>query len=141
MENEEDLVEVSIESELKITDVEWSDNLTDPDSEMYLEMQDDLEGDMTDVFCDDENSTFAMVANDTCSIEVTNFTEGSVIVHFSLTKMELNSTLQKKADSDILAEMGEKMNKKGLKKFKTGITNSVNHKLIIFILLFSNLPI
>ena len=118
MENEEDLVEVSIESELKITDVEWSDNLTDPNSEMYLEMQNDLEGDMTDVFCDDENSTFAMVDNDTCSIEVTNFTEGSVIIQFFLTKMELNSTLQKKADSDFLAEMGEKMNKKGLKKFK-----------------------
>ena len=32
--------------------------------------------------------------------------------------MELNSTLQNKADSDILAEMGEKINKKGLKKFK-----------------------
>ena len=118
LENEEDLVTISIESELKITDVEWSDNLTDPDSEMYLDMQNELEGDMTDVFCDDENSTFAMVDNDTCSIEVTNFTEGSVIIQFFLTKMELNSTLQKKADSDFLAEMGEKMNKKGLKKFK-----------------------
>ena len=107
-----------IESELKITDVEWNNNLTDPDSEMYLEMQNNLEEDMTEVFCDDENSTFAMVANDTCSIEVTNFTEGSVIVHFFLTKMELNSTMQNKADSDFLAEMGEKINKKGLKKFK-----------------------
>merc|ERR1712064_265001 len=118
LENEEDLVTISIESELKITDVEWSDNLTDPDSEMYLDMQNELEGDMTDVFCDDEHGTFAMVDNDTCSIEVTNFTEGSVIIQFFLTKMELNSTLQKKADSDFLAEMGEKMNKKGLKKFK-----------------------
>ena len=118
LEIEEDLVEMVIESELKITDIEWNNNLTAPDSEMYLEMQNNLEEDMTDVFCDDKNSTFAMVANDTCSIEVTNFTEGSVIVHFSLTKMELNSTLQKKADSDILAEMGEKINKKGLKKFK-----------------------
>ena len=118
LEIEEDLVEMVIESELKITDIEWNNNLTAPDSEMYLEMQNNLEEDMTDVFCDDKNSTFAMVANDTCSIEVTNFTEGSVIIQFFLTKMELNSTLQKKADSDFLAEMGEKMNKKGLKKFK-----------------------
>ena len=120
MENvpDEDKVEVSIESELKITDVEWNDNLTDPDSEMALGLRIEAEEDLTDVFCDDENSTFAMVANDTCSIEVTNFTEGSVIIQFFLTKMELNSTLQKKADSDILAEMGEKINKKGLKKFK-----------------------
>ena len=118
LEIEEDLVEMVIESELKITNIKWNNNLTAPDSEMYLEMQNDLEEDMTDVFCDDENSTFSMVANDTCSIEVTNFTEGSVIIQFFLTKMELNSTLQKKADSDFLAEMGEKMNKKGLKKFK-----------------------
>ena len=94
MEIEEDLVEVSIESELKITDVEWNDTYTDPDSEGALELQDALERDMTDLFCDDENSTFAMVDNDTCSIEVTNFTEGSVIIQFFLTKMELNSTLQ-----------------------------------------------
>jgi hypothetical protein len=115
---EEDLVELVIDSELKITDVEWSDNLTDPDSEMYLEMQNDLEEEMTAVFCDEENSTFAMVDNNTCSVEVTNFTEGSVNVMFSITKMDLNSTLQSKDDADILAEMEEKLNKKGMKKFK-----------------------
>ena len=53
MENEDDLVELVIDSELKITDVEWSDNLTNPDSEMFLQMQNDLEEDMTEVFCDD----------------------------------------------------------------------------------------
>ena len=117
---EEDLVELVIDSELKITDVEWSDNLTDPDSEMYLEMQNDLEEEMTDVFCDEVevNSTFSLVDNSTCSIEVTAFTEGSVIVAFFLTKMDLNSTLQSKDDADILAEMEEKLNKKGMKKFK-----------------------
>ena len=36
---EEDLVEVVIDSELKITDVEWNDNLTDPNSEMYLSVK------------------------------------------------------------------------------------------------------
>ena len=53
MEIEDDLVELVIDSELKITDVEWSDNLTNPDSEMFLQMQNDLEEDMTEVFCDD----------------------------------------------------------------------------------------
>ena len=41
-----------------------------------------------------------------------------MIVSFSMTKMELNSTLQTKEDADFLAEMGHQMSKKGMKRFK-----------------------
>ena len=105
-----------IESELKITDIDWSDNLTNPDSEMFLEMQDDLEEEMTLLFCDEANSTFELVENDTCSVEVTNFTVGSVIVGFSLTKLELSSEVEEEADE--LDRMREKISKKGMKKYK-----------------------
>ena len=87
-----------IDSELKITDVEWSNDLNDPESEMYIEMQNDFEKEMELILCDEVNST---IQNDTCSVQVTGFTEGSVNVLFSLIKIVLEILEFEKDDADI----------------------------------------
>ena len=128
--SKEYLVEVVIDSELKITDVEWSNDLNDPESEMYIEMQNDFEEDMELILCDEVNST---LQNDTCSVQVTGFTEGSVNVLFSLIKIVLEILEIEKDDADILAEMAEKISTKGMKKFKVDEKSLKISKLTLFL--------
>ena len=112
---EEDLVEMVVESELKITDVQWNDNLTDPESEMYQEMQDDLEEEMNVAFCN-EDTTLDTADNDaTCSVAVTGFTEGSVNVEFEMSRLASNDSLP--SEDELLEELQERITKKPMKKF------------------------
>ena len=104
-----------VESELKITDVQWNDNLTDPGSEMYQEMQDDLEEEMNVAFCN-EDTTLDTADNDaTCSVAVTNFTEGSVNVIFEMSRLASNDSLP--SEEELLVEMQDRITKKPMKKF------------------------
>ena len=113
--DEEDLVEVVIESELKLTDAQWNDSLSDPESEYFTEMQYDLEDDMNEVFCTETNSTMETLDNETCTVEVTGFTEGSVNVQFTVERLEMNSSMP--TEDELVADMQNKMTKKGFKKF------------------------
>ena len=113
--DEEDLVEVVIESELKLTDAQWNDSLSDPESEYFTEMQYELEDEMNEVFCTETNSTMEAVDNETCTVEVTGFTEGSVNVQFTVERLEMNSSLP--TEDELVADMQNKITKKGFKKF------------------------
>ena len=113
--DEEDLVEVAIESELKLTDAQWNDSLSDSESDYFTEMQYGLEDEMTEIFCTEINSTLESVDNETCTVEVTGFTEGSVNVQFTVERLEMNSSLP--TDDELVADMQNKMAKKGFKKF------------------------
>ena len=104
-----------VESELKITDVQWNDNLTNPESEMYLEMQDDLEEEMNIAFCN-ENTTLDTADNDaTCSVAVTGFSEGSVNVEFEISRLASNDSLP--SEDELLEELQDRITKKPMKKF------------------------
>ena len=98
--------------------------MSDPESEYFTEMQYELEDEMTEVFCTETNSTLETVDNDvmiltitneTCTVEVTGFTEGSVNVQFTVERLEMNSSLP--TDDELVADMQNKMTKKGFKKF------------------------
>jgi hypothetical protein len=104
-----------VESELKITDVTWNDNLTNPESEMYQEMQDDLEEEMNVAFCN-EDTTLDTADNDaTCSVAVTGFTEGSVNVEFEMSRLTSNDSLP--SEEELLGELQDRITKKPMKKF------------------------
>ena len=63
------MIEVQIDSQLRITDLAWNESLSDPNSQMFIEFKDQLEFDLTVTFCKESH----------CHIEVTGFSEGSVI--------------------------------------------------------------
>ena len=84
---------MAIDSELKITNLAWNENLSNPNSQMFIELKEHLENDLTVTFCKDTH----------CHVEVTGFTEGSVIVHFRISQMVQSDTLSSLAG--ILADM------------------------------------
>ena len=63
------MVEVEIDSQLRITDLAWNESLSDPYSQIYIDLKDQLEFDLTVTFCKESH----------CQIEVAGFSEGSVI--------------------------------------------------------------
>ena len=77
-----------MESELKITSSPWNESLSDPSSDMFVEMKEDLEEKMDRAFC---NKTDTTVSNgiDSCHTEVTGFSEGSINVFFFIIRIEL----------------------------------------------------
>ena len=46
-----EMFEMMIESELKITNIPWNDNLSNPNSQLFVEMKAQLEVDMDNAFC------------------------------------------------------------------------------------------
>ena len=83
----EDKVEMVIESELKITNIPWNDDLNDCSSEMFNELKFELEYELNKIFCNESNITTS------CGTEVKSFTEGSVNVLFFITKIEFENVL------------------------------------------------
>ena len=68
-----------IESELEITNVPWTDSLSNPNSQKFIDMKAQLELDMDAAFCNDSTSTITLNNNETtkrCYTEVSSFTEG-----------------------------------------------------------------
>ena len=85
---EAETVEIKVESQLKITSSPWNESLSDPSSDMFVEMKEDLEEKMDRAFC---NKTDTTVSNgiDSCHTEVTGFSEGSINVFFFIIRIEL----------------------------------------------------
>ena len=46
-----EMFEMMIESELKITNIPWNDSLSNPNSQLFVEMKAQLETDMANAFC------------------------------------------------------------------------------------------
>jgi hypothetical protein len=95
-------VEIKVESELKITSSPWNESLSDPSSDMFLDMKEDLEEKMDKAFCNNTDTTVSH-GNDTCHTEVTGFSEGSINVFFFIIRIELKQFLPSVAE--ILADI------------------------------------
>ena len=91
-----------MESELKITSSPWNESLSDPSSDMFLDMKEDLEEKMDKAFCNNTDTTVSH-GNDTCHTEVTGFSEGSINVFFFIIRIELKQFLPSVAE--ILADI------------------------------------
>ena len=91
-----------MESELKITSSPWNESLSDPSSDMFVEMKEDLEEKMDKAFCNNTDTTVSH-GNDTCHTEVTGFSEGSINVFFFIIRIELKQFLPSVAE--ILADI------------------------------------
>ena len=111
------MVEMVIESELKITNAPWNDSLSDPNSQAFVDLKDQLEDDMDAAFCGEANATNATNGNGnrTCYTEVTGFTEGSINVLFLIIRIEIAKMLPKVVD--ILADMQEAIVTDGIGSF------------------------
>jgi hypothetical protein len=95
-------VEIKVESELKITSSPWNESLSDPSSDMFVEMKEDLEEKMDKAFCNNTDTTVSH-GNDSCHTEVTGFSEGSINVFFFIIRIELKQFLPSVAE--ILADI------------------------------------
>ena len=60
---EAEVVEIKVESELKITSSPWNESLSDPSSDMFVEMKDDLEEKMDKAFCNKTDTTAEVFYN------------------------------------------------------------------------------
>ena len=91
---EAEVVEIKVESELKITSSPWNESLSDPSSDMFVEMKEDLEEKMDRAFCNKKDTTVSH-GNDSCHTEVTGFSEGSgsINVFFFIIRIELKQFL------------------------------------------------
>ena len=105
----EDKVEMVIESELKITNIPWKDDLNDCSSEMFNELKFELEYELNKIFCNESNITTS------CGTEVRSFTEGSVNVLFFITKIEFENVLP--TLTEILNEAQKIIASDGMGKF------------------------
>ena len=99
---EAEVVEIKVESELKITSSPWNESLSDPSSDMFVEMKEDLEEKMDKAFCNNTDTTVSH-GNDSCHTEVTGFSEGSINVFFFIIRIELKQFLPSVAE--ILADI------------------------------------
>ena len=99
---EAEVVEIKVESELKITSSPWNESLSDPSSDMFVKMKEDVEEKMDKAFCNNTDTTVSH-GNDSCHTEVTGFSEGSINVFFFIIRIELKQFLPSVAE--ILADI------------------------------------
>ena len=55
------MIEVIVESEFKITNKVWNDNLTNPNSTEFIDMKETLEEDMEEAFCNNTDNCYVVV--------------------------------------------------------------------------------
>ena len=70
-----------VSSELEITSVVWTDSLSNPNSQKFIDMKAQLELVMDAAFCNDPTSIIILINNETikrCYTEVSSFTEGGL---------------------------------------------------------------
>ena len=102
---DDQMVERIIESQLKITNVSWSEDLSNETSLIYMEMKDQLEVDLAYAFC------LEMDNSSNCHVEVTGFSHGSVIVHFRVVLKEPSNGMS--SEEEILEDMHSSIASKG----------------------------
>ena len=102
-----EMIEVIVESEFKITNVPWNNNLSDPNSQTFMEMKTQLETELENVFCN--KSMVTGKESESCSIKVLGFTEGSINVLFQINDVVEISVNSLPNDAQILSNMQQKI--------------------------------
>ena len=109
------MFQMVITSQLKITNVPWNDSLSNPSSELFIEMKEQLEMDLDTAFCNKPNTI-------SCHSGVLAFTEGSINVLFEIMNtIEENDLLPNQ--SAILADMQESIISVGIGTFTVNETS------------------
>ena len=73
------MMKMVISSELEITNVVWTDSLSNPNNQQFIDLKAQLELDMDSAFCNESSSIIILNNNETtkrCYTEVSSFTEG-----------------------------------------------------------------
>ena len=73
------MMKMVIASELEITNVVWTDSLSNPNNQQFIDLKAQLELDMDSAFCNESSSIIILNNNETtkrCYTEVSSFTEG-----------------------------------------------------------------
>ena len=76
------MIKMVVSSELEITSVVWTDSLSNPNNQKFIDMKAQLELVMDAAFCNDPTSIIILNNNETikrCYTEVLSFTEGGFI--------------------------------------------------------------
>ena len=79
------MYEITVESELKITNVPWNSNLSDSNSHAFIEMKIQVEKELDKAFC--KKSIVENGVSKGCHVEVFGFSEGSVNVWFQINEV------------------------------------------------------
>ena len=112
-----------IKSELKLHDT-WNDSLSDPNSQSYAQLKEQLEAAMNITFCTNQISIY------TCHVKITGFTEGSINVLFEIIKTEPAGGLPTVAE--ILASMNEAIASGGIAGFAVDESSVKISKILCF---------
>ena len=73
------MMKMVISSELEITNIVWTDGLSNPNNQQFIDLKAQLELDMDSAFCNESSSIIILNNNETtkrCYTEVSSFTEG-----------------------------------------------------------------
>ena len=135
-----------ISSELEITNVVWTDSLSNPNNQEFIDMKAQLELGMDAAFCNDSSSVIILNNNETtkrCYTEVSSFTEGSSINVISRSMNSLSTSngvnvqfevhIIEPADSlpnefDMMADMLGAINSTGMGNFSVDANSLVISK-------------
>ena len=130
-----------IASELEITNVVWTDSLSNPNNQEFIDMKAQLELGMDAAFCNDSSSVIILNNNETtkrCYTEVSSFTEGSSInemsrsmsngvnVQFEVHIIEQADSLP--LESEMMADMLGAINSTGMGNFSVDANSLVISK-------------
>ena len=130
-----------IASELEITNVVWTDSLSNPTNQEFIDMKAQLELGMDAAFCNDSSSVITLNNNETtkrCYTEVSSFTEGSAInemsrsmsngvnVQFEVHIIEPADSLP--LESEMMADMLGAINSTGMGNFSVDANSLVISK-------------
>jgi hypothetical protein len=135
------MMKMVIASELEITNVLWTDSLSNPNSQKFIDMKAQLEMGMDAAFCNDSSSIIILNNNETtkrCYTEVSSFTEGGSInelarsmsngvnVQFEIYRIEPTDSLP--LESEMMADMLGAINSTGMGNFSVDANSLVISK-------------
>ena len=105
-------IHIKVPSELKITNVNWNNNLSDPSSQLAIEMKQNVETELDKAFCN--VSVISNGISENCTTSIYGFTQGSVNVLFYLSEIIETSPVAFPNQSQILTNMKQSIISGGL---------------------------
>ena len=135
-----------VSSELEITSVVWTDSLSNPNSQKFIDMKAELELGMDAAFCNDSTSIIILNNNETtkrCYTEVSSFTEGGSnnVISRSMSGLSMSNGINvqfelhiiEPADSlplqdEMMADMLGAINSTGMENFSVDANSLVISK-------------
>ena len=104
---------------MKITNVLWNNNLSTPSSQLFISMKAQLEREFNKTFCETSIITNVTGVSESCYVEVSSFTRGSVNVFFQINEVTKLPDDFKPTDSETLKCMHQAITSIGIGKFET----------------------